>query len=265
MLVLPFVLGLGKGNRVKDHYRAHKLSLWLNLIPKLNQPYQAKEPLEENIHLLVNHNDLTSYDGIVRETSKLSTLHSNKNKGSNYLTSSSSSSRGHLANGTFIVGGDEVKLPESDPMMKKTLLPQSKVTHSESSVEAQLDKTNLQARSEDGSKLIDEDSSFLKRSTDISPTNDSKGSSISNSSNVYTTALSVTIVFGVSFLVLNIILLLRELGKKDGRRNNQRKRSGTRLPNSSQDASPSCSQVCLFLFFYSFSFSSFPSQSSIDY
>ncbi|XP_071527711.1 neuroligin-2-like isoform X3 [Panulirus ornatus] len=49
--------------RVKDHYRSHQLSFWLQLVPQL---HRAGEDAPESHHQLENHNDWNSYRGFVR-------------------------------------------------------------------------------------------------------------------------------------------------------------------------------------------------------
>nr|XP_053654641.1 neuroligin-2-like [Cherax quadricarinatus] len=49
--------------RVKDHYRSHQLSFWLQLIPQL---HLAGKDAPEAHHHLENHNDWNSYRGYVR-------------------------------------------------------------------------------------------------------------------------------------------------------------------------------------------------------
>lgn len=50
--------------KVKDHYRAHRLSFWLNLIPQLHRP--GSVAVIPQHHLLDDHNNPLSYDGVVR-------------------------------------------------------------------------------------------------------------------------------------------------------------------------------------------------------
>lgn len=50
-----------------DHYKAHKLSYWLNLIPHLDTPDNSTS----NQHnMLDRHHDAALYDGVVRESYK---------------------------------------------------------------------------------------------------------------------------------------------------------------------------------------------------
>ncbi|XP_067118597.1 neuroligin-4, X-linked-like isoform X1 [Centruroides vittatus] len=58
-------LYIGPKPKIRDHYHAHRLSFWLNLIPKLHDPPDADVPLEH--HLLEDHHNLDMYDGEVRQ------------------------------------------------------------------------------------------------------------------------------------------------------------------------------------------------------
>ncbi|XP_042225436.1 neuroligin-1-like [Homarus americanus] len=49
--------------RVKDHYRSHQLSFWLQLVPQL---HRAGKDAPDDHHHLENHNDWNSYRGFVR-------------------------------------------------------------------------------------------------------------------------------------------------------------------------------------------------------
>lgn len=55
-----------QGNRfnMKNHYRGHKLSLWLNLIPQLHMPGDLNELSIRHHHF--SESDAKFYDGIVR-------------------------------------------------------------------------------------------------------------------------------------------------------------------------------------------------------
>lgn len=50
--------------KIKDHYRAHRLSFWLNLIPQLHRPGSISVIPQH--HLLDDHNNPLTYDGVVR-------------------------------------------------------------------------------------------------------------------------------------------------------------------------------------------------------
>lgn len=49
---------------MKNHYRGHKLSLWLNLIPQLHMPGDLNELSIRHHHF--SESDAKFYDGIVR-------------------------------------------------------------------------------------------------------------------------------------------------------------------------------------------------------
>lgn len=50
---------------MKNHYRGHKLSLWLNLIPQLHMPGELSELSMRHHHF--SESDAKFYDGVVRE------------------------------------------------------------------------------------------------------------------------------------------------------------------------------------------------------
>lgn len=49
---------------MKNHFRAHKMSIWLRLIPELHRAGQEDVVARHN--LFRNHNESSLYDGIVR-------------------------------------------------------------------------------------------------------------------------------------------------------------------------------------------------------
>lgn len=55
--------------RVKDHYHAHRLSYWLNLIPRLHTSGDANVSVEH--HKLQDHDNSHTYDGVVRNNPAL--------------------------------------------------------------------------------------------------------------------------------------------------------------------------------------------------
>ncbi|KAH8008604.1 hypothetical protein HPB51_000047 [Rhipicephalus microplus] len=58
-------LTLGTKPKVRDHYHAHRLSVWTQLIPKLHRAGGGDVPRSH--HLLEDFDDAASYDGVVRE------------------------------------------------------------------------------------------------------------------------------------------------------------------------------------------------------
>lgn len=50
---------------MKNHYRGHKLSLWLNLIPQLHMPGELNELSMRHHHF--SESDAKFYDGAVRD------------------------------------------------------------------------------------------------------------------------------------------------------------------------------------------------------
>jgi hypothetical protein len=58
--------------KVRDHYHSHRLSYWNNLIPKLHVSgslFAPSSPSGIENHLLTDHDDSDSYEGVVRDSS----------------------------------------------------------------------------------------------------------------------------------------------------------------------------------------------------
>lgn len=60
--------------RIKDHYHAHRLSYWLNLIPRLHDSSDGNTSIQH--HRLHDHDNPYSYDGVVRHRDNSGSLHS---------------------------------------------------------------------------------------------------------------------------------------------------------------------------------------------
>ncbi|XP_076323980.1 neuroligin-4, X-linked-like isoform X2 [Tachypleus tridentatus] len=64
---------IGMKPRVRDHYHAHHLSFWLNLLPSLNRAGAGEVHFEH--HRLHDYNNPSSYDGTIRSHLSSSTQH----------------------------------------------------------------------------------------------------------------------------------------------------------------------------------------------
>lgn len=60
--------------RVRDHYHAHRLSYWLNLIPRLHDSSDGNTSIQH--HRLHDHDNPYSYDGVVRHRDNSGSIHS---------------------------------------------------------------------------------------------------------------------------------------------------------------------------------------------
>jgi len=54
----------GMKPRMKNHFRAHQLSIWLRLIPELHKA--GMEDVSTRHNLFKNHEDMSLYDGHVK-------------------------------------------------------------------------------------------------------------------------------------------------------------------------------------------------------
>jgi hypothetical protein len=52
--------------KIKHHFRAHQLSIWLRLIPEIHNLGAGMEDVLARHNLFKNHDDMTLYDGHVR-------------------------------------------------------------------------------------------------------------------------------------------------------------------------------------------------------
>ncbi|CAL1282269.1 unnamed protein product [Larinioides sclopetarius] len=66
-------LSLAMKPKIRDHYHAHRLSFWLSLIPKLHRQGTTPDVASQH-HLLDDHDNPLTYDGIVRQGPVLSPI-----------------------------------------------------------------------------------------------------------------------------------------------------------------------------------------------
>lgn len=52
--------------KMKNHFRAHQLSIWLRLIPEIHKLGAGMEDVLARHNLFKNHDDMSLYDGHVR-------------------------------------------------------------------------------------------------------------------------------------------------------------------------------------------------------
>ena len=89
----------GMKPRIKNHFRAHQLSIWLRLIPELHKA--GMEDVIARHNLFRNHDDMNLYDGPVKPDSLSNRL--------NYLEDSMKRTRGNssdLMGGGGLVNGE---------------------------------------------------------------------------------------------------------------------------------------------------------------
>lgn len=69
----------GMKPRVKNHYRAHQLSVWLRLVPELHRA--GMEDVVARHNLFRDHEDPRLYDGVVRPNPLLARLQDTRSRG----------------------------------------------------------------------------------------------------------------------------------------------------------------------------------------
>lgn len=185
--------------KVRDHYHSHRLSFWLKLIPGLHQPTPDDEAVDIDggiylrHHLLVDHENPSSYDGIVRQialkflqpapTAPSPSVQIQKQLKPQQTTQSSNTS--HLKQSSKTSSSSN-SIKQNDDIYKEKL--------SVSGVSVVQNSSNNKTYSPES----------MTRNQNDSNTN--QNDSNTNQSDTYTTALSVTIAIGCSLLVLNMLI-----------------------------------------------------------
>lgn len=195
---------------MKDHYHSHRMSFWLNLIPKLNSPNpQTSGPFLDH-HLLPDHDDIDTYEGIVRESpfkyhSHTSVPSSDTSKTTNQLVGKSTNQLVGKATNQMIGKSAEKNLSRS--------------ADNKSADSGQKNESSGQLVVMDGSSVDDSDNKMID-----SPRGGVTTTTVTAPSSVYSSALAAIVILGITFLLLNVIICLRLLWKED-RANQGLKRS----------------------------------------
>ncbi|EEC17876.1 conserved hypothetical protein, partial [Ixodes scapularis] len=163
---------IGMKPKVKDHYHAHRLSLWLHLIPQLHRP-GGPEVVPAH-HLLDDHDNPLSYDGNVR-SSDLSPLTTSTVPSSSTGVVSSSSSGAGLPQHPLSPAGLHPATQGNDSMSSPTSWPPGAAPG-------------------------------LEATPTSNPLNLSDSMMVLLQYGGYSTALSVTIAVGCSLLILNVLI-----------------------------------------------------------
>ncbi|CAG2169935.1 unnamed protein product [Oppiella nova] len=166
----------------RDHYHAHRLSYWLNLLPQLHTPGPSNA---EEHHLLEAHDDPLSYDGVVRSSSLTAPTPL-----THYFTTHSSAD---IIEAT--VGSTTVNSTHNSSHLWATPTSTSAVL---------ADKTHQQSALDSGAKA------------NANPSNASVSMIVQQST--YSTALSVTIAIGCSLLILNVLVFAGVFYQRDKNR-----------------------------------------------
>ncbi|RWS06725.1 Neuroligin-4: X-linked-like protein, partial [Dinothrombium tinctorium] len=188
--------------KVRDHYHAHRLSYWVNLIPRLHVP----GPSSPEHHLLHDHDAINSYDGVVRDKGVMtSSMYLNK-----YLTTQSSSY--------------QINAPQSSDGELNGAFNATK-TVSTTSVPT-------------GASSSGQDHSHQQSALDASANNNNINSSaiaVTPQTN-YSTALSVTIAIGCSLLLLNVLVFAGIFYQRDKERAKNKAASAALSRNAYQES-----------------------------
>ncbi|XP_052894687.1 neuroligin-3 [Anopheles moucheti] len=159
-------LEIGMKPRMKNHFRAHQLSIWLRLIPELHKA--GMEDVIARHNLFKNHDDMDLYEGLVKPDSFAGRL--------NYLED-------NLKRRGMLTGGElghalhaNVVMTTAEPVLLTTCMPVGNY-----------------------SALVPT-ATILNASTDTLAGLEAAGYA------AYSTALSVTIAIGCSLLILNVLI-----------------------------------------------------------
>ncbi|KAJ6217577.1 hypothetical protein RDWZM_008734 [Blomia tropicalis] len=169
---------------VQDHYLSHRLSYWFNLLPQLHKSGNANS----EHHLLESHNNIQSYDGVVRYGS----LSAPVSLGAYFPVDHQ-----HESNGSSRTTGTNRISPHD--------------VNSHATNNSLTEKNNRKQQS-----ALDQSNSFNNSNKKLDDGNASF-SMIVQSGN-YSTALSLTIAIGCSLLILNVLVFAGIFYQKDRNR-----------------------------------------------
>jgi neuroligin len=214
-----FISSLGLKPKVRDHYHSHRLSFWLNLIPRLHHPGEEQVYLRH--HLLSDHENMASYDGIVRQIAfKFFAPIPNKSVAIIPVLSTNKSRK------KYFMTTSNIELDVNDDAEFQELI----------TTESILNFDQNQTTTE-----------IMPLGENINTNNRSQTQFITMSAN-YSTALLVTIAIGCSLLILNMLIfagVYYQLDKNSSLKNkankkknkNENERRSPRSPRSSRNPS----------------------------
>lgn len=191
--LFPFSTGMKP--KVRDHYHSHRLSYWLHLVPRLQQQTDSDEQLYYyKHHLLPDHENPESYDGVVRQISFrfLSPGVSGANATSNHpsridLGSHAGQRPGQAAAGS---GAPSNQLKHGRPGGNSS--------STASGAGRTLDGSLVTSTPASDQPMVGSGLPPIANKTQATPIVMEQGS--------YSTALSVTIAIGCSLLILNMLI-----------------------------------------------------------
>ncbi|XP_035796127.1 neuroligin-1-like [Anopheles albimanus] len=161
-------LEIGMKPRMKNHFRAHQLSIWLRLIPELHKA--GMEDVIARHNLFKNHDDMDLYEGLVKPDSFAGRL--------NYLEDNLKRSRGMLTVGDLGHAlHANVGMTTAEPALLTTCMPVGNYS-----------------------------SALAPTVTVLNATTDTLAGLEAAGYAAYSTALSVTIAIGCSLLILNVLI-----------------------------------------------------------
>uniref|UniRef100_A0ABD2XGP8 Carboxylesterase type B domain-containing protein n=1 Tax=Trichogramma kaykai TaxID=54128 RepID=A0ABD2XGP8_9HYME len=172
-------LEIGMKPKMKNHYRAHQLSVWLRLVPELHRA--GMEDVEPRHNLFRGHADPSLYDGFVRPD-PLSRVGSNDIEKTRRGLDLTSMTRGGSSNNGNGGGGNAKNNATTESSLSPTTQDYSMTT-----CVSLIQNSNAIPN-------------IHNASTDTLASLDAAGYA------AYSTALSVTIAIGCSLLILNVLI-----------------------------------------------------------
>ncbi|KAI1278108.1 Neuroligin-3 [Halotydeus destructor] len=202
-------LMIGMKPKVRDHYHSHRLSYWLHLVPRLQQQSDSEEQMYyRKHHLLPDHENLDTYDGIVRQISfrfmSPSLLATNNGTGSGLGQSAGFGKQhggpgGHGRNrmsdndaSQLSQGGGKLGSPMSTAADQSKRNPVTNGSHHNPNGNPGHGVTTASSLDTNGGTLV-------ANKTQATPI-------VMEQSSYYSTALGVTIAVGCSLLILNMLI-----------------------------------------------------------
>ncbi|XP_068086443.1 neuroligin-4, X-linked [Anabrus simplex] len=176
--------------RMKNHFRAHQLSVWLRLIPELHRA--GMEDVVARHNLFRNHNDADLYDGVVRPDPL-----SRGTSSAYYDTPGSGlgpSGTGDLYMGASGVLGGGTRRRGNDTLPGAVTTMDTLLT------------TCVTVVGSGGTNFQGQQSSHHLQNQSGNSTSDTLASLEAAGYAAYSTALSVTIAIGCSLLILNVLI-----------------------------------------------------------
>ena len=197
--------------KVGHHYRGHRLSYWNHLIPKLHVPGVGTTPEQ---HMLADHEDVNSFEGVIRESVSVSRLRTLMDSTSSSFAPANSSVSS--SSSSFVAAA----APSSDSFARAGVsdskgLPVKMSSAPATTVASVIPSPDQRRQQQQQHQPSVKSASDVKRNHSHQDATINASVSAILSERSFSTALSIVLAVGASLLILNVLIFLCMLFRRE--------------------------------------------------